>query len=69
MGAACLINGGQLSLSWPGWASGWGLYATTNLTLPAVWSSVTNVVANTNGQFIVTLPFDAGTKFFRLVSP
>ena len=59
----------SLTMSWPNWATGWGLFSTTNLTPPAVWSPVTNSVANTNGQFTLTLPMDAGTKFFRLVSP
>ncbi len=62
-------NFGSLTISWPGWANDWGLYAATNLTPPVVWSGVTNAVVSDNGQFNVTLPIGSGNKFFRLVSP
>ena len=58
-----------LTLSWPNWASDWGLYYTTDLAPPAVWSLVTNAVTNTNGQFNVTLPIGSDRQFFRLMSP
>ena len=66
---AMATSAGALTINWPGWASDWVLYGTTNLTPPTVWWPVTNLVANTNSQFAVTLPTDAGAKFFRLVAP
>jgi len=63
------FNASSLALSWPGWASDWKLYSTTNLTPPMVWTLVTNVVGSSNSQFNVTLPKDTDAKFFRLVSP
>lgn len=62
------VGGNSLAISWPGWASGWALYATTNLTPPAVWSPVTNMIVS-NGQFNVTVPIGSGAQFFRLSSP
>ncbi len=62
-------NANALTMTWPNWATGWSLYSTTNLAPPAVWSAVTNAVANTNGQFNVTAPIGTGIQFFRLVSP
>ena len=59
----------SLSLSWPGWAGDWGLYATTNLTPPLIWSPVTNAVGSSNGQFNVSVPINSSTLFFRLASP
>ncbi len=63
------VNAGSLTLNWPAWAGNWGLYATTNLTPPTVWSPVTNGAASSNGMFNVTLPTDSGMQFFHLVSP
>ena len=58
-----------LALSWPGWASDWILYSTTNLTPPMVWTVVTNAVGSSNSQFNVNLPVDTDARFFRLSSP
>lgn len=62
------FGGGLLNLGWPGWASDWILYSATDLIPPIVWSPVTNTVTNTNGQFIVQMPNNSGTKFYRLSS-
>ncbi|MGC3959930.1 MAG: glycoside hydrolase family 76 protein [Verrucomicrobiota bacterium] len=62
-------SGGTLTLSWPAWATDWGLYATTNLTSPVLWSPVSSAVSSNNGLWQVTLPIGPGTEFFRLVSP
>jgi hypothetical protein len=59
----------SLAISWPAWASDWGLYAATNLTPPIAWLPVTNAVGSNNGLFNVTLPVDAALRFFRLSSP
>jgi Concanavalin A-like lectin/glucanases superfamily len=61
--------GGTLTLSWPGWAAGVGLYAATNLTPPVVWEPVINAVGSNNGVFYLNLPIGPGQQFFRLTSP
>lgn len=63
------VSPNALTLSWPGWASDWSLYATTNLTPPVAWLPVTNTVGSNAGVFSVTLPIGPGTEFFRLRSP
>jgi hypothetical protein len=63
------LNAGSFTVTWPGWANDWQLRSTTNLTPLVVWSPVTNSVASSNGQFIVTLPLVPDARFFRLVSP
>jgi hypothetical protein len=63
------VSGNSLAISWPTWASDWGLYSATNLTAPILWLPVTNTPVNSNGVFNVTLPIGSGVQFFRLVSP
>jgi cellulose 1,4-beta-cellobiosidase len=63
------VSGNALAISWPGWASDWVLYSTTNLTPPVLWSPVTNTVGSSNGQFNVNVPFGLSEQFFRLTSP
>ncbi len=58
-----------LALSWPGWATDWGLYYATNLTPPVTWLLVTNAVSTNGGQFNLNLPVDSTARFFRLSSP
>jgi hypothetical protein len=63
-------DGNQLTLSWPGWASNFTLYMTTNLSQPAVWLPVTNAVHSNNGVFNLSLPTtNSGREFFQLGSP
>ena len=63
------VNANALTLTWPGWASDWGLYAATNLNQPVVWAAVTNATGSNNNTFGVTLPIGAGNRFYRLSSP
>jgi hypothetical protein len=63
------VNVNTMSISWPGWANDWSLYAATNLTPPVVWTPVTNLANSNNGVFNMTLPVGAGNQFFRLASP
>jgi hypothetical protein len=63
------VSANSVAISWPGWASDWGLYATANLTPPVAWLPVTNAVGSNNGVFNTTLPIGPGIQFFRLVSP
>ncbi len=58
-----------LSLTWPGWATNFTLYGTTNPASPASWSAITNPVSGTGGMWSVTLPVTAGNRYFRLGSP
>jgi hypothetical protein len=60
----------NLQLSWPAYAGSFGLFSTTNLALPTVWSPVTNPVVNESGILVVTLPPGTnGGRFFRLTGP
>lgn len=59
----------SFTVGWPAWVEGGQLQFATNLTSPIAWFSVTNVVSNSNGQFIVTVPFNSGARFFRLSLP
>jgi hypothetical protein len=59
----------NVTLRWLAYPDGFALQTTTNLTLPIVWTTVTNVpnvVASTN---TVTLPLTNGPQFFRLKRP
>jgi hypothetical protein len=59
-------SGGQLTFSWPSWATGFALYSTTNLTPPTVWSPITNAIINQGLTLTVTLPVRSDNQFFRL---
>jgi hypothetical protein len=58
----------SLELRWPGWASGWQLYAATDLNPPIAWTPVTNSISSSNGEFFVELPYSRATEFFNLIS-
>jgi hypothetical protein len=63
-------SGGQLRLSWPGWAMGYHLYAATNLTAPIRWQLATNPVETSNGTFSVELSVtNRAQEYFRLGTP
>jgi hypothetical protein len=57
---------GDLVLSWPSSATALSLQSASNLTAPISWTSVTNPVGISNGQFLVTLPPAGAQRFFRL---
>ena len=59
-------NGG-LQLRWPLSGAGMALQTATNLA-PASWQADTDPVQNTNAVFSVSLPMDAGARFYRLKS-
>lgn len=63
------VSGGMLTLNWPGWATDWMPYATTNLAPPMLWLPVTDSVISNNNYFQVTVPMDSGARFFRLTAP
>jgi hypothetical protein len=67
-------GGYQLNLSWPGWASGYTLYMTTNLSQPVTWFPLTNGVQSNKGVFslIFNLPLptaNSSGEFFQLGPP
>jgi hypothetical protein len=62
-----MLTGSGLVLSWPQWAAGLKLYATTNLSAPA-WTLVTNAAAGTNNVLTITLPMNNFMQFYRLQS-
>jgi uncharacterized repeat protein (TIGR03803 family) len=57
--------GGQTMVSWPAWAVGYRLQATTNLT-SGTWATVTNATPVLSEQVPTT---NSSTMFYRLVSP
>ncbi|MCX6922173.1 MAG: DUF362 domain-containing protein [Verrucomicrobia bacterium] len=69
IGVSFAPSGSQLSLSWPGWATNYTVYATTNLAFPGWWP-VTNAQQASNGLRYLNLPAtNDGPWFFRLRSP
>ncbi len=56
-----------LHLSWPSWATGYQVYAATNLAAPIPWQLTTNVIQSSNGTFWLDLPIsNRSQQFFRL---
>jgi hypothetical protein len=63
------MNGSQLTITWPGWASNYSAYAATNLVSPN-WQPVTNVPQSSNGMYYLNLPTTNGPQqFIRLSNP
>ena len=57
--------GGNVTLVYPGWAKGYTLLASTNLSL-ASWGTVATAPTIVNGNSVVTIPATPGAQFFRL---
>jgi len=66
--SAVSVNANAVNISWPLWATKWGLYYATNLVSPINWAMVTNGVGTANGQYFVSIATGPGTRFFRLMS-
>lgn len=63
-------GGGNLMLSWPGWASGYNVFAATNLTPPIAWTLVSTTPESNNGEFYLNISTtNTGQQFYRLVGP
>jgi hypothetical protein len=58
-----------LTLNWPAWTNGLGLYAATSLVAGANWTSITNSPVTTNGVNFLTLTPANSPEFFRLQLP
>jgi aryl-phospho-beta-D-glucosidase BglC (GH1 family) len=63
LSAALTLNGSQISLSWPGWATNYALYATTNLATNN-WQPVANVPASSNNLLLPVT--NCAQEFFSL---
>ncbi len=59
-------TGKEILLAWPMSARNYNLQATTNLTDPNSWATLTNVPAMVDLQNTVTNPISGGGKFYRL---
>ena len=69
IGAALMVSGSQLSLTMPGWASNYAVYAATNLASPN-WRPVTNAPQSSNGVLYLNVPAtNQVQEFFRLSYP
>jgi hypothetical protein len=62
-------SAGELTFSWPSWATGFALYSTTNLAPPIIWLPVTNTAVNHGVTFGVTVPVGNRSEFFSLFAP
>ena len=62
-------SGSLLLLSWPGWATGYGVYNSSNLVAPIRWQPMTNLPQTNNGKFNLSLPPLRDEQFFRLGLP
>jgi beta-galactosidase len=61
------FQGGQLLLSWPGWAGNYIACEATSLVPPVLWEPVTLAPQNSTGTLSLALPLTNGTQqFFRL---
>jgi len=57
----------QVTVSWPGWATGFVLLSGTNLSRLADWARVTNNPVLSNNTFNLTLPLGSSPRqFFRM---
>jgi hypothetical protein len=57
-------------LTWPVYPAGFVLQSTTNLAPPAVWDTLSNLVATvTNNQNSLVVTNAGGNQFFRLCRP
>jgi len=58
-----------ITLSWPAWNNGLGLYAAAALGPNGGWVPITDAPVATNGVNLLTLPPTNGQNFFRLQFP
>lgn len=56
----------EVSLTWTNTATGFVLKETESLSPPIQWTTVTNMPAMSNGQFVVTLAIGSGNRFYHL---
>lgn len=56
----------EVSLTWTNTTTGFVLKETDSLSPPIQWTTVTNMPAMSNGQFVVTLAIASGNRFYLL---
>ncbi len=61
-----VLSGGNASLSWPTYATGYQVYTASNLVAPVFWSPLTNTVRNQGTNYSVTAHVSGQKAFFRL---
>jgi hypothetical protein len=61
--------GNSFDLTWPATAPDYVLQSTTDLSLPQVWTTVSQVPVLTNGQYLVSLTTTNSSTLFRLFRP
>jgi len=59
----------QVLLSWPSSAGNFGVQQTTNLALPATWSTVSNAPTTNGSTITIPIPVTRTNQFFRLYHP
>lgn len=60
--------GGQLVLTWPSWATNFGLYSATNFPASNSWQQVTNSPALFGSNFTVSVAPGPPSRFFVLIA-
>jgi hypothetical protein len=63
------FSGGNLAISWPTSADGYGLERASNLSRSAIWNSVTNVPVIVGAQNQITNAVTSGAGYYRLKKP
>jgi hypothetical protein len=61
-----LISYIEVSLTWPNTTTGVTLKNTDKLSVPIQWTIVTNIPADSDGQFVITLSPVTANRFFAL---
>lgn len=61
------ISGGNLILTWPVAANGWGLQDAPTNPIPVGWRSAAHAITVVGEEYVVTIPLSGQQGFFRLV--
>jgi hypothetical protein len=65
-----IVSSGNVRLSWAAPSSGFVLQESSDLTMaPNTWSTISTTPTIANNQNLVTLPFGASARFYRLYHP
>jgi hypothetical protein len=64
---AVRVSNGQLILSWPVAAFGWGLQNAPANPVPSGWQSAPHTITVVGDEYVVTIPLTGQAGFFRLV--
>jgi hypothetical protein len=62
-------SGGNVIISWPAPAEGFGLEKSEGLSAGVSWGPVTNTPVVTNNEKAVAIGITSGSKFYRLRRP